>query len=124
MPLLFEHIHENHLKYTFVKLVRVSLLLSLMLQLLLLLQLAHNPTKDSGRGHSLLRAPSIPPGRAATDIAHFRELVGKGCFIIKMVLNDTHRASPYSPNLSSQEGVRDAQASGVPESTPQCVYPV
>ena len=29
--------------------------------LLLLLQLAHHPTKDSGRGLSLLRAPSIPP---------------------------------------------------------------
>ena len=43
-------------------------------------QLAHHPTKDSGRGLRLLRASSLPPGKAATDIAHFRELVGKGNF--------------------------------------------
>ena len=53
-------------------------------QLLLLLQLAHYPTKDSGKGLSLLRAPNIPPGKAATDHVHFRDLVGKGNFTIKM----------------------------------------
>ena len=58
--------------------------LSLSLLLLLLLQLAHHPIKDSGRGLSLLRAPSIPPGKAATDIVHFRELVGKGNLTIRM----------------------------------------
>ena len=42
---------------------------STLLLLLLLLQLAHHPTKDSGRGLSLLWAPSILPGKAATDIA-------------------------------------------------------
>ena len=35
---------------------------------LLLLKLAQHPAKDSGRGLSFLRAPSIPPGKAATDI--------------------------------------------------------
>ena len=42
---------------------------------LFLLQLAHHPTKDSGKGLSLLRALSIPPGKAETDIAHFREII-------------------------------------------------
>ena len=54
------------------------------LLLLLLLQLAHHPIKDNGRGLSLLRPPSIPPGKAETDIAYSRELVGKGNFSIKM----------------------------------------
>ena len=86
--------------------------------LLLLLQLAHYPTKDVGRGLG------IPPGKAATDIAHFRELVGKRNFTINMDFKKHPRASPYSPNLSSQEGVRDLQPFKVPESTPRCVYPV
>ena len=50
----------------------------------LLLQLAQHLTKNSGRGLSLLRAPSIPPGNAATDIEHFRELVRNGNFTIEM----------------------------------------
>ena len=37
---------------------------------------------------------------------------------LKWILRNTHRASPYSPNLSSQEGVRDVQPSKVPEGTP------
>ena len=44
---------------------------------------------------------------AATGIAHFWELVGKGNFTIKMDFKNSHRVSPYSPNLSNQEGVRD-----------------
>ena len=35
-------------------------------------------------GLSPLRAPSIPPGKAATDIVHFREPVEKGNYTIKM----------------------------------------
>ena len=54
------------------------------LLLLLSLQLAHHPIKDNGRGLSLLRTPSIAPGKAATDIAHFRKYVGKGNSTIKM----------------------------------------
>ena len=49
--------------------------------LLLLLQLAHHPTKYSGRSPSLLPVPNIPRCKAATDIAHFWELVGKGNFM-------------------------------------------
>ena len=49
-----------------------------------LLQLAHHPTEDNGRGLSLLRTPSTLPGKVATDIARFQELVGKRNFSIKM----------------------------------------
>ena len=68
-------------------------------ELLLPLQLAHHPIKDSGRDLSLLRAPSISPGKAATDIAHFRELVGKGNFTIKMDFKKHPRGQPLLAQL-------------------------
>ena len=55
-----------------------------MLLLFLLSQFAHHPTKDGGRGFSLLWAPSIAHDKAAIDIAHFRERVEKGNFTIKL----------------------------------------
>ena len=48
------------------------------------IQLTYHPAKDSGRGLSLLRAPSIPPENGATDIPHYRELMGKGHFTINI----------------------------------------
>ena len=67
--------------------------------LLLLLQLAHHPVKDSGRGLSLPRVRSIPPEEAATDIAHFRELVGKGNFTIKMDFKKHPQGQPLLAQL-------------------------
>ena len=55
----------------------------------------------------MLRVPSVLLGKIAKEITHFRELMEKGNFTIKMDLKNTHMASPYSPILSSQEGVRD-----------------
>ena len=99
MFLSFNHVHESVPLTSFVSLWHcpcsifwcnhsflMFLLLLLLLILLLLLQLSHRPTKDSGKGLSLLRAPSIPPGKAATDVAHFRELVGKGNFTLLLLL--------------------------------------
>ena len=66
---------------------------------LLLLQLAHHPTKDSGRGLTLLRKPSIPPRKDAKDIAHFRELVGRGNFTIKMDFKQHPMGQPLLAQL-------------------------
>ena len=95
-----------------------------MIETLLLLQLAHHPTIDSGRGLSLLRAPSIPLGNAQQTLGISGNLWRKEILPLKWILRNTHWTSPYSPNLSSQERVKDVQPSKVPESTPRCVYPV
>ena len=67
--------------------------------LLLLLQLAHHPTKENGGVISLLRAPTIPPGKAATDIGQFRELLGKGNYTIKMDLKKYPQGQPLFDQL-------------------------
>ena len=53
-----------------------------------------------------------------------RDLWGKEISPLNWILNNTHRASPYLPNLSSQEGARDVQPSKYLESTHRYVYPV
>ena len=42
----------------------------------------------------------------------------KKILTFKWILNNILRVSPYSLNVSNQEGVRDVQPSKVPESTP------
>ena len=49
-------------------------------------------------------------------------LWGREILLLKWIFRNTHRASPYSPKLSSQEGVRNVQPTKVPESTHR--YPV
>ena len=67
--------------------------------LLLLLRLAHHPTKHSGRGISLPCSPCVPLGKAAKDIAHFRKLVGIENFTIKMDFKQHSQGKPLLAEL-------------------------
>ena len=85
------------------------------LLLLLLSQLAHHPIKDNGRGRSLLRAPSIPPGKAATDIVDFMELMGKGNITIKIDFKKHRQGRPLRTQLIQSGWSKGCTTLKVPE---------
>ena len=72
----------------------VSIIIIISIAIVIVIITRTPPTKDIGRGLSLLRAPSITQGKASTDISHFGELVRKRNFTINKILRNTHLANP------------------------------
>ena len=75
--------------------------------LLLLLQLAHHPTKENGGVSACYGLPVSHQVRLEQTLDNSENFWGKEIIPLKWILRNTYRANPYSLNLSGQEGVRD-----------------